>query len=88
MIIMDPIPGHEERNTEFLLNNGAAMHVTGTFPLDEILHQLFDSPTRLRLMRESMASIGKPNSTRDFCNFILSLGKPSGSGGGAPEGGQ
>lgn len=74
MIIMNPIPGHEDRNTEFLLNNGAAMHVTETFPLDEILHHIFDSPTRLRLMRESIDAIRKPNSTRDFCAFIKKLG--------------
>ncbi|MFA6947921.1 MAG: glycosyltransferase [Eubacteriales bacterium] len=75
MIVMNPIPGHEDRNTEFLLNNGAAMSVTPTFPLDEILHHIFDHPERLRIMRESIDLIRKPNSTENFCNFVKSLDK-------------
>lgn len=74
MIITNPIPGHEDRNTEFLLNHGAAMSVTATFPLDEILHQIFDNPSRLKHMRQAIDTIRKPNSTADICEFVKSLG--------------
>ena len=32
MILINPIPGQEERNMEFLLNNGLAIMVTETYP--------------------------------------------------------
>ncbi|MCL2519045.1 MAG: galactosyldiacylglycerol synthase [Oscillospiraceae bacterium] len=73
IIICNPIPGQEDRNTEFLLNNGAAMSVTKTFPLDEILNQLFDNPNRLDIMRQSIETIRKPNSTADICEFVKGL---------------
>lgn len=73
MIITNPIPGHEDRNTEFLLNQGAAMAVTSTFPIDEVLHQMFDNPYRIEQMKKSMEIIRKPNSTADICNFVKSL---------------
>jgi UDP-N-acetylglucosamine:LPS N-acetylglucosamine transferase len=74
MIITNPIPGHEDRNTEFLLNHGAAMSITPTFPLDEILNQLFTNPIRINQMKESIETIRKPNSTIDICEFVKSCG--------------
>ncbi len=73
MIISNPIPGQEDRNTEFLLNHGAAMAVSPTTPLDEVLDQLLLSPGRLRLMRESIELIRKPDSTERLCSFVASL---------------
>ncbi len=73
MIIVNPIPGQEDRNTEFLTNNGVAMAVTSTSPLDEVLYQLFSDPRRFEVMRNAIDIIAKPNSTRDICNFAKNL---------------
>ncbi len=73
MILDDPIPGHEDRNTEFLLNFGAAMLITDTFPIDEILYVIFNFPRRLELMRKSIELIRKPDSTATLCEFIAEL---------------
>lgn len=73
MIIVNPIPGQEDRNTEFLVNNGAAMSVTATSPLDEVLYQFFDNPRKADIMREAISLISKPNSTRDICEFSKNL---------------
>ena len=74
MIIDNPIPGQEERNTEFLLNAGAAMLVTETFTLDDAVHGVLDFPERRRLMRESIDLIRKPDSTGELCGFIKGMG--------------
>jgi processive 1,2-diacylglycerol beta-glucosyltransferase len=71
MIIVNPIPGQEDRNTEFLTNNGVAMAVTSTSPIDEVLYQLFTNPQRLEIMKQSISLIAKPNSTRDICEFAI-----------------
>jgi len=75
MIIVNPIPGQEERNTEFLLNNGLALKVSKTFGIDEALYYLFNDPLRLKYMRESIRLVAKPNANRDLCEFIMSLDK-------------
>ncbi|MFR4978115.1 MAG: glycosyltransferase, partial [Butyricicoccus sp.] len=71
MILVNPIPGHEERNVEFLMNNGMACLVTKTFPVDEAVYHLFKSPHRLRTVRETMSAIAHPDATARLCDFIL-----------------
>lgn len=71
MILISPIPGQEERNIEFLLNNGAALYVTKTFDIDEALYYMFNGGTHLNLMEQSINAIRKPNSTSDLAEFIL-----------------
>ena len=70
MIIYDPIPGQEERNTEFLLNNGAAMRVTDTCPLDEVLYELLCNESRFETLKEAISLIRKPDSTVRLCEFV------------------
>ena len=73
MIIINPIPGQEERNTQFLMNTGCAMSATKTCPLDECIYQLLMSDTRIETMKRSISEIAKPNSTRDMCAFLVNL---------------
>ena len=72
-IIMNPIPGQENRNTEFLVNNGAAIMVTDTFPLEEALYELMANPAREELFEKSVEFLAKPDATRDLCEFVIKL---------------
>lgn len=71
MVIVNPIPGQEDRNKNFLLNSGVACAVSATYPLEEAIYNLFKSPQRIEHMVEGMKLIRRPNSTRDICDFIL-----------------
>lgn len=51
MIMANPIPRHEVRNAEFMLNNGLALYVTKTFPLDEAVFSIFKHPDRIDFIR-------------------------------------
>lgn len=73
MIIINPIPGQEERNTQFLTNTGCAMATSKTCPLDECIYQLLMSDTRLETMKTSISEIAKPHSTADMCAFLREL---------------
>lgn len=73
MIIVNPIPGQEERNAEFLLNSGCALQTSKTYPIDECIYQLLTSETRLKAMQLSISSIGKPNSTEELGRFLIDL---------------
>ncbi len=70
-ILMNPIPGQEDRNMEFLVNSGAAVMATDTFPVDEALYEIMNNPWRLELLKQSVENIGKPNTTKQVCDFIL-----------------
>ena len=75
LLMINPIPGQEDRNVEFMLNNGLAMNVTDTFPLDEALYQLFLYPEKLANMVRNIHLVSKPHATRDLCKFVMGLGE-------------
>lgn len=71
-IIIDPIPGQEERNMEFLVNCGAAIMVSETFPVDEAIYEILKCPWRLELLTESVKHLGKPDAAEKCAEFIVS----------------
>ena len=71
MIMNNPIPGHEMRNAEFMLNNGIALYVTKSFPLDEAVFSLFKHPGRLDDLRATIDLYGHRHSTEKLCEFLL-----------------
>lgn len=73
MILINPIPGQEERNVEFLLNNGMASLVTKTFPVDEAIYDLFANPARLKALREMVGAIGHPDASERLVDYVMSL---------------
>lgn len=73
MVIYNPIPGHEERNTEFLQNCGAAIAVGGAFSLSDAISMVFAEPEKVDSMRACVDKIRKPNATRDICERVESL---------------
>ena len=73
MLLVNPIPGQEDRNAEFLLNNGLAMKVSDRFPVDETVYQLLCDGWRRRHLLEMMAEAGKPNASEDLAQLIMSF---------------
>lgn len=69
MIIMNPLPGQEDRNLNFLVNNGAAIMVNDTYSISEALNLMLDCPWRVALLEESVSRIGKPAATAELYNF-------------------
>ncbi len=70
MLMIDPLPGVEDRNVEFLQANGAAIYVTKTFQIADAIHLLFRCPGRLDRLRESIRCIAKPDAASDLCRKI------------------
>ena len=73
MVIVNPIPGQEERNTEFLLNNGCAMAASKTVPIEECMAQLLMSDVRLEAMRSCIRAVAKPDSAGELSRFLTNL---------------
>ena len=73
MIMVNPIPGQEERNVEFLTNNGCAVYSTPTFPVDEAFYQLYCYQEKLENMKKNISMIRKPNAATDICKFLINI---------------
>ena len=73
MVIVNPIPGPELRNTQFLLNSGTAVAVNQHSSLDELVARLFEEPGRLDAMRACIDILRRPYATRDVCEFVLGM---------------
>ncbi len=75
IILIDPIPGQEDRNVEFLLNNSLAVKVSDTFPIDEALYQLMHNKERDKVLPALLDAAGKGDSTKKLGDFIIELEK-------------
>ncbi len=71
LILMNPIPGQEERNMEFLVNTGAAMLTSKTYPVESALSQFFECDWKRALMTEAASRLSKPHATENLYNFIM-----------------
>ena len=73
MILVNPIPGQEDRNLEFFLNNGVALSVTKTFTIEEALYFMFCDEGRLDLIHKQLKKLAKPNAASDLAEFAIKL---------------
>ena len=69
MIAVNPIPGQEDRNLMYLLNNGAIISANDTYRMSDAIHQLLGIPQRLDELKICAKRLGKPNSTQDLYDF-------------------
>lgn len=70
LLIIDPIPGQETRNADFLLNHGVAMKAANLREIIPTLQQFMNCPLRKRQIKEMAALLGKPRATVDIVDRI------------------
>lgn len=71
MIINSPIPGQEERNADFLLEQGAAMKAIDGVTLEYRIRTLLDHPEKLAAMRACAKALGRPLAAREVLHHVL-----------------
>jgi processive 1,2-diacylglycerol beta-glucosyltransferase len=74
MVIVNPLPGQEARNTDFLIEKGIAVHVHDIHDLAEEVAILLKSPDRLRTMSKAAQEYSKPHAADEIARLILSSG--------------
>lgn len=72
MIIINPIPGQEEENAEFLESHGVGIWIRKHVSHDEIFKEIFSTPEKLQQMKENTSKLAKKHSTEDICKICLS----------------
>lgn len=72
MVVINPIPGQEEENAEFLESSNVAIWIKKDDDCDEIISSLLDNTEKLREMKINTKILAKRNSTKDICETIIS----------------
>ncbi len=71
MIIINPIPGQEEENAEFLESNGIAIWIRKSDDSKIIIENLLSNNEKLQSMRKNTNILAKPLSTQNICKILL-----------------
>ncbi|NQT95705.1 MAG: hypothetical protein HQ572_04575 [Candidatus Omnitrophica bacterium] len=73
VIIINPIPGQEAKNTEFLLKKKAAIKAENEHELAILVDNLCSMPSKLEAMKNAAGSLGKPKSALNIAKMMLEL---------------
>jgi processive 1,2-diacylglycerol beta-glucosyltransferase len=71
MIVHAPIPGQEERNCDYLLEQGAALKAIDAIALEYRLRELIAHPERIAAMSAKSRALGHPEAARDVLRVVL-----------------
>jgi processive 1,2-diacylglycerol beta-glucosyltransferase len=70
LFIINPIPGQEAANSDFLLEHGAAAKVNRMEDIPFKLEQIFSSK-KLATMTKAAAELGRPEAAREICRAVV-----------------
>ena len=71
MLIINPIPGQEEENAEFLEEKGSGIWIRKNDSSYEILSNLLSDSKKLEEMKNNTKILAKKYSTKDICEIVL-----------------
>ncbi|MBI2192961.1 MAG: UDP-N-acetylglucosamine--LPS N-acetylglucosamine transferase [Planctomycetes bacterium] len=73
MAIVNPIPGQESRNSDFLLENGAAIKINNLATLSHKLGGLLADPERLARLKAHSRRLGRPQAAFEVARRALAV---------------
>ena len=72
-VIVNPIPGQEERNSDHLLEEGIAIRCNNLPVLAYKIDKLLDDPTRLAAMKANALRLAHPHAAQEIVSRLLTL---------------
>jgi processive 1,2-diacylglycerol beta-glucosyltransferase len=72
-VIVNPIPGQEERNSDHLLEEGVAIRCNNLPALAYKVNQLLEDKPRLARLQANARRLARPNAARDVVSRLLKL---------------
>ncbi|WP_158752812.1 glycosyltransferase [Dyella sp. S184] len=70
MVVYAPVPGQEERNADYVLEQGAALKAIDLISLEYRVRQLLAGPQRLARMRECARRLGQPQAAQRVLEIV------------------
>jgi processive 1,2-diacylglycerol beta-glucosyltransferase len=71
MVIVSPIPGQEERNSDHLLEDGVAVKCNEMTTIPYKIDNLLQNPVRLEIMRRNALALGRPNAAHTIVETLV-----------------
>jgi processive 1,2-diacylglycerol beta-glucosyltransferase len=71
-VIVNPIPGQEERNSDHLLEGAVAIRCNNLPALSYKLDRLLSDPDRFKAMQANSRRMGRPNAAKEIVEQLLS----------------
>jgi processive 1,2-diacylglycerol beta-glucosyltransferase len=71
LLVVDPIPGQEEWNADYVVSVGAGVHIRRPEMVANSVRRLLAEPSRLETMREHARESGRPRAALDIAEDIL-----------------
>src|ERR671922_152868 len=71
MVIVSPIPGQEERNSDHLLEDGVAIKCNEMTTIPFKIDNLLDDPLRLEQMRKQAYALSRPDAARTIVQTLV-----------------
>lgn len=71
MIVVDPIPGQEEWNADFVSGSGAGIQIRLPEMVPAAILGLLDQPERLETMRAQAELVGRPQAAMEIAKLVL-----------------
>ncbi|MFK7091621.1 hypothetical protein AAFM71_22720, partial [Chromobacterium violaceum] len=73
MIVNEPIRGQEERNADFLLEQGVALKACDPVTLEYRVRYLLRHPEKLADMRRRARALGRPDAACDVLKVVMDV---------------
>ena len=73
MAIVNPVPGQESRNSDFLLENGAAIKINSIATLPYKLNHLLADAERLTRLKSNAQRLGRPEAAFEIARRVLAF---------------
>ncbi len=71
MVIVNPIPGQEERNSDHLLEEGAAIRCNNLPALSYKVDRLLAEPKRLAAIKQNVARLARPQAASHIVDILI-----------------
>jgi len=75
MAIINPIPGQESRNSDFLLEHGSAIKINNVATMALKLQELIGDRKRLETIKSNALKIAKPQAAFDVAKIVLGFAR-------------
>lgn len=76
LAIVNPIPGQESRNSDYLLENGAAVKIGPVATLSYKIDTLLNDPKRLARLKANSRKLGRPRAAFAVAEKVLAMVSP------------
>ena len=76
MLIINPIPGQEEENAEFLEKAGVGVWLKKEDSIEYVINSLLSNPEKMKSMAKNCSLLAKPYSTKTIGKIVLEHYRP------------